>query len=50
MLYYTRTVYLYYVYIRVIFFVWVWNFVADIEGGKEAEGVTEYGVEDNIWT
>jgi len=24
--------------------------VADIEGGKEAEGVLEYGVEENIWT
>jgi hypothetical protein len=23
-------------------FVWVWNLVADIEGGKEAEGVWEY--------
>ena len=31
-------------------FVWVWNLVADIEGGKEAEGVWEYGVEENIWT
>ena len=30
--------------------VWVWNLVADIEGGKEAEGVWEYGVEENIWT
>jgi hypothetical protein len=28
----------------------VWNFVADIEGGKEAEGVWEHGVEENIWT
>ena len=25
-------------------FVWVWNLVADIEGGKEAEGVWEYGL------
>jgi len=24
--------------------------VADIAGGKEAEGVWEYGVEENIWT
>ena len=24
--------------------------VADIEGGKEAEGVWEHGVEENIWT
>jgi len=24
--------------------------VADIEGGKEAEDVWEYGVEENIWT
>ena len=24
--------------------------VADIEGGKEAESVWEYGVEENIWT
>jgi len=31
-------------------FVWVWNLVADIAGGKEAEGVWEYGVEENIWT
>ena len=29
---------------------WVWNLVADIEGGKEAEGVWEYGVQENIWT
>jgi len=28
----------------------VWNLVADIAGGKEAEGVWEYGVEENIWT
>ena len=31
-------------------FVCVWNLVADIEGGKEAEGVWEYGVNENIWT
>jgi len=24
--------------------------VTDIEGGKEAEGVLEQGVEENIWT
>jgi len=24
--------------------------VADIAGGKKAEGVSEYGVEENIWT
>jgi len=30
--------------------VWVWNLVADIEGGKEAEDVWKYGVEENIWT
>ena len=30
--------------------VWVWNLVADIAGGKEAEGVWEHGVEENIWT
>jgi len=24
--------------------------VADMEGGKEAEGVWEHGVEENIWT
>jgi len=24
--------------------------VADIKGGKEAEGVGEFGVEENIWT
>jgi len=28
----------------------LWNLVADIEGGKEAEGNWEYGVEENIWT
>ena len=26
-------------------FVWVWSLVADIAGGKEAEGVWEHGVE-----
>ena len=31
-------------------FVWVWNLVADIARGKEAEGVWEHGVEENIWT
>jgi len=31
-------------------FVLVWNLVADFAGGKEAEGVWEYGVEENIWT
>ena len=30
-------------------FLWLWNLVADITGGKEAEGVSEHGVE-NIWT
>ena len=25
-------------------FVWVWNLVVDIAGGKEAEGVWEHGV------
>ena len=24
--------------------------IADIAGGKEAEGVSEHGVEENIWT
>ena len=24
--------------------------IADIAGGKEAEGVWEYGVKENIWT
>jgi len=24
--------------------------VVDIAGGKEAEGVSEHGVEENIWT
>ena len=33
-----------------ICFVWVWNLVVDIVGGKEAEGVLEHGVEENIWT
>ena len=32
------------------YFMWVWNLVADIEGGKEAEGVWEYGVDENIWS
>ena len=31
-------------------FVWVWSLVVDIAGGKEAEGVWEHGVEENIWT
>ena len=31
-------------------FVWVWNLVADIAGGKEAECVWENGAEENIWT
>jgi len=31
-------------------FVWVWNLVADIEGGTQAEGVWEQGVEESIWT
>ena len=31
-------------------FAWVWNLVADIAGGKEAEGVWKHGVEENIWT
>jgi len=31
-------------------FVWVWNLVADIAGGKEAEGIWEHGVAENIWT
>ena len=31
-------------------FVWVWNLVVEIEGGKEAEGVWEHSVEENIWT
>ena len=26
------------------------NFVVDTAGGKEAEGVSEHGVEENIWT
>jgi len=26
------------------------NLVVDIAGGKEAEGVWEHGVEENIWT
>ena len=25
------------------------NLVADIEGGKQAEGVREQGVEDDVW-
>ena len=31
-------------------FLWVWNLVVDTAGGKEAEGVWEQGVEENIWT
>jgi hypothetical protein len=31
-------------------FVWVWNLVADTEGGTQAEDVWEYGVEESIWT
>ena len=31
-------------------FVWVWNLVADIAEGKEAESVWEHGVEENICT
>jgi len=31
-------------------FVWVWNLVVDRAGGKEAEGVWEHGVKENIWT
>ena len=31
-------------------FVWVRNLVVDIAGGKEAEGVWEHGVEENICT
>jgi len=27
----------------------VWNLVADIEGGNEAESVWEYSVKENIW-
>ena len=26
------------------------NLVADIAGGKEAEGVWEYDIKENIWT
>ena len=29
--------------------VWVWNLVADIEGGTYAAGVWEQGVEESIW-
>ena len=36
--------------LRICLFVWVWNLVVDIAGGKEAEGVWEHGVEENIWT
>jgi len=32
-----------------VYIVWVWNLVADIAGGKEAEGVWKHGVEENIW-
>ena len=30
-------------------FVWMWNLVAHIEGGTQAEGVWEQGVEEKIW-
>ena len=30
-------------------FVWVWNLVANTEGGTQAEGVWEQGAEENIW-
>ena len=29
--------------------VWVWNLVAEIEGGTLAEGDWEQGVEESIW-
>ena len=32
------------------FFYHLNSLVADIEGGKEAEGVWEQGAEENIWT
>ena len=30
-------------------FVLMWNLVADTEGGTQAEGVWQQGVEENIW-
>ena len=33
-----------------LLFLWVLNLVAYISGGKEAEGVWEQGVEENICT
>jgi len=33
-----------------IYLICVCNLVANIAGGKEAEGVWEQGVEENIWT
>ena len=36
--------------IYLFIYVWVWNLVADIAGGKEAECVWEHGAEENIWT
>ena len=41
---------MYGVFIPASLIVWVWNLVADIAGGKEAEGVWEQGVEESIWT
>ena len=38
------------IYNFVCYFIWVWNLVVDIAGRKEAEGVWEYGIEENIWT
>ena len=32
----------------ILSFVWVWNLVADIEGGMQAEGVWKWGAEENI--
>jgi len=40
---------IFYLYNFAYCFVWVWNLVVDIAGGKEAEGVLEHGAE-NIWT
>jgi len=30
-------------------FIWVWNLVAHIEGGTQAEGVWELGAKENNW-
>ena len=43
--------YLYLLYFCIVSFMYIYsNLVIDIVEGKEAEGVWEHGVEENIWT